>query len=655
MIRHLLMAGLTAGLLATASPALGQSPPYGIAAPSPYTASPPTPGALESDGQDGRYLLGGTWLQRADANNTGLAAGYWRDVASTAGWRAITVPNAYNAGDFTQASMNGSVEWYRRDFTLPPHAFASYVPGSAQSWVIEFESVDYTATVWLNGHELGSHDGGYLPFEFPLTDLRSGTNQLIVRVDDQRTPADFPPGPGGGWWNFGGILDAVYLLPVARADLDAVAIRPTLSCASGSSPARHAASLKRASQSSGCKASISERATVLNLSSSPQTVSLQGRYGGVGLKFGSTTIAPGGSWTPSATAALANPHLWAPGSPYLYRATVTLSDSRRRRLGGYTYLSGVRSITVSGGRLELNGRLLDLRGVNLHEQTLSTGAALSVAQQAQLIDWVRELGATIIRAHYPLDPELEEMADRDGILLWSEVPVYQAGDAYLEDPTWRARALALLADNIDANQNHPSILLWSIGNELPTPPTAGETAYIAAAAAEAKSIDPTRPVGMALSNWPGVPCEAAYAPLDVLGFNEYFGWFDAGGGTTDDRLELSPYLDGLRACYPSPAIMVSEFGFGADRAGPLEVRGTYLYQENELQFTLGVFATKSWLSGAIYFPMQDFAASPGYDGSDPLGNPPFVDKGVLDQYGNEKPSFALMAQLYGQVQQIAPP
>jgi beta-glucuronidase len=159
---------------------------------------------------------------------------------------------------------------------------------------------------------------------------------------------------------------------------------------------------------------------------------------------------------------------------------------------------------------------------------------------------------------------------------------------------------------------------------------------------------------MAVSNWPGVACQQAYAPLDVIGVNEYFGWFDAGGGTNDDRLELSPYLDSLRACYPTQALMVTEFGYGGDRNGPLEVRGTYGYQAAEIAFSLGVFATKPWLSGAIYFPMQDFAAQPGYVGSDPVGTPPWVDKGVLDQNGNPKPAFAVMAQQYAQVQQIGP-
>jgi beta-glucuronidase len=626
---------LSAVLLALAfgaSPAGAQAGPYSIV---PYRATPPTKGALLSDGPTGQYLLGGTWLYRPDLSDVGLADGWWHNVASTVGWSPVTIPNSYNAGDFSSASMAGWVGWYRRDFTLPNRAFAKYVSKLDSNWQIRFESVDYTATVWLNGHELGSHVGAYLPFELTLRYLKAGVNRLIVRVDNRRTKADFPPS-GNLWWNFGGIADVVYLRPVARADLDSVSIRPVLSCPT-------------------CSATIDEQATVENLTGRSQTVALTGRYGSVPVVFGVATIPAGGTWRPRAAIVLRHPRLWAPRSPYLYKATLTLTDRQGRALGGYTYESGIRTIKVTaGGRLELNGRALDLRGVSIHEQNFLTGEALTLAQMRQIIGWVKDLGATIIRAHVPLNPELEQLADQDGILLWSEVPVYQTSKAYLGEPSWRARALRLLQNNIETNQNHPSILLWSVGNELPTPPTAGEAAYIAEAAAEAKRLDPTRPVTMAISDWPGVACQAAYAPLDVIGVNEYFGWFDAGGGTTDDRAELSPFLDSVRACYPHQGLMVTEFGFNGNRNGPVEARGTYAFQDNSIKYHLGVFATKRWLSGAIYFNLQDFAARPGWDGANPLGTPPFVNNGLLDVHGNGKPAFSLVSSSFHSTVQLAP-
>jgi len=212
----------------------------------------------------------------------------------------------------------------------------------------------------------------------------------------------------------------------------------------------------------------------------------------------------------------------------------------------------------------------------------------------------------------------------------------------------------MLEDNILSNENHPSVLLWSIGNELPSPATGAEARYIAGAAALAKKLDPTRPVGMAVSNWPGLGCQSAYAPLDVIGDNEYFGWFDAGGGGDDDRDALSPFLDTVRACYPTKAIMITEFGFDANRDGPVEERGTYAFQANTIAFHLGVFATKPWLSGAMYFAMQDYVAFPNYSGGNPRPDPPFNQKGVVDFNGNFKPSWSVMAQIYHSTVQIAP-
>jgi beta-glucuronidase len=600
-----------------------------------YAPTPPTKGALYRDGQTDRYLLGGTWLYRADTTDVGVGQGWWRNVADTTGWSAVTVPNAYNAGDLSAASMAGYVGWYRRDFTLPAGAFPKYVPATARHWIIDFQSVNYTATVWLNGREIGSHAGAYLPFEFDLTGLHSGVNRLIVRVDNRRTKADLPPGPGGGWWNYGGLLQEVYLRAVARADISQVQVRPVLPCPT-------------------CASTIEEQALIRNVTGARQAVRLKGYYGHVRLDFGSAKIAPHSTWTASASAVIRHPSLWAPGHPTLYRATLTLSDGKGKSLGGYVDYSGIRSIKVTpGGRLELNGRLLNLRGFNLHEQSAATGAALSTAQMQQIMGWVRALGGGVLRAHYPLNPQIEEMADRDGILLWSEIPVYQVQSQYLNQPDWVARAHAMLQENILTNQNHPSVMLWSIGNELPTPATGPETSYIAGAAALAHQLDPTRPVGMAASNWPGVACQAAYAPLDAIGFNDYFGWFDAGDGGTADRQQLSPFLDNFRACYPTKALFVTEFGFEGSRAGPVEDYGTYDFQSNSVAYHLGVFATKRWLSGAMYFALQDFAARPGWDGGDPLGTPPFVQKGFVTLAGQYKPAAAIVSSIYRSTVQIA--
>ncbi|HWE32306.1 MAG TPA: glycoside hydrolase family 2 TIM barrel-domain containing protein [Solirubrobacteraceae bacterium] len=634
MTRRLLSAVITAAAVLGAT-AMGASAQPGPGPP--YIATAPTPHPLYQDGQTGRYLLGGEWLYQSDPTNIGLADGWWKNNPSTTGWAPITVPNAFNVGNYTDQGMNGIIGWYRRDFTLPTDTYGKWVTKRDQAWILRFESVNYHATVWLNGHQLGTHSVAFLPFEFDLRRyLQPGVNRLIVRVDNIRTAADFPPGPGGLWFNWGGILREVYLRAAARADLQQVLVRPVLPCPT-------------------CAATIEETATVRNVTTSAQTVRLTGTYGSLKLSFGEHKLAAGASWSASTSVTLAKPHLWSLGHGYLYKATLRLADLKGKRLAGYLTYSGIRLIKVVNGHLTLNGRLLHIRGVSLHEQNITDGSAMSPAQLQQLFGYARQVGATMIRAHYPLNPQLEEMADRAGILLWSEVPVYQTADRYLSQPGWLANAHALLRANILDNQNHPSIAIWSIGNELPQTVDPGEAHYISTAAALAHQLDPTRPVGMAIKDWPGLPCQAAqYSPLDVIGINEYFGWFDVGGGVTDDRDALGPFLDSAHACLPGKAIMITEFGVDGNRNGPVDERGTYAFQADTAAYDLGVFNARPWLSGALYFVLQDFVSFPEYSGGNPLPGSPYNQKGLFDVFGKPKPVESVVSSAYHDTTQLAP-
>jgi beta-glucuronidase len=609
--------------------ALSVAAPAGAAS----VAAPPTRPVPTVDGTTDRWLLGGTWLYRADPSDIGLGQRWWQG-AGTAGWAPVSIPNAENAADLSPEADLGTVGWYRRDFTVPADAFGAWVPAGRRDWIVRFESVNYLATVWLNGRLLGGHAAPGVPFELPLGALRPGVNQLVVRVDNRRTLEDLPPG-SGGWWNYGGILREVELRAVPGIEIAQAQVVPELACPR-------------------CAATVHESVLVRNLTGLPRIVTLRGRYGTAPLAFGRQKLAPYASWTATGTVRIAHPALWSIDHPTLYRATLALSDQAGRPLDGYLTLSGIRTITLTrDGRLELNGRLLTLRGVEVREQSLSTGGALSPGQEAQIIGWVRALGARLIRAELP-SPELQELADRDGLLIWSEVPVSGlTPDADLIAPAWRAEADGLLASEIAADGNHPSILVWGIGNELTTPDSANAAAYIAHTSRLSRQLDPTRPVGMAVSDWPGLGCRPALAPLQVIGVNEYFGWYDANGSTID-RDALGPYLDSLRACYPHRALMLTEFGFDANRTGPVEEHGTYAFQAVSVAYHLQVFATKPWLSGAIYFDLQDTPIGWWYTGGNPWPSPPFMDKGLLTITGAPKPAFAVAAAIYRHTRQIGP-
>jgi beta-galactosidase/beta-glucuronidase len=244
-----------------------------------------------------------------------------------------------------------------------------------------------------------------------------------------------------------------------------------------------------------------------------------------------------------------------------------------------------------------------------------------------------------VRSHYPLHPYFQEQADRLGIMQWSEIPVYSVKTPYLKQPLVRRLAARELESNILTNGNHPSVMVWSMGNELSARPGPVQGYYIRRAAASAKRLDPTRPVGLAVAGYPGVGCQSEYEPLDVIGVNEYFGWYPGPNGQIADRTALSEYLDSVRACYPRKAIVISEFGAEANREGPVEEKGTYSHQQDFVNYHLGVYATKPWLSGAIYWTLQEFRVRPNWEGGNPRPSSPIHQKAVIGFDGARKPAF----------------
>jgi beta-glucuronidase len=631
-----LLALLPAGARAQAPAPVPGTPAPGTTAPAPGGAVP-SARTLYADGPSGRFLMDGTWLYRADPSRNGDRLGWQRDPA-TAGWTATTVPNAWNATDESPASFAGAVGWYRRDFRLPTAA-------KAPMWVIRFESVNYRARIWLNGRPIGTHSGAYLPFELRLPRSylkRSGVNRLVVRVDSRRNGSDFPPAkfdargrPLGGWWNYGGILREVYLRRIDDIDLTTVDVRPDLPCAA-------------------CAATVTWEVVARNAGEVSRTISVTGRFGARRVRVGRAVVGPKSSVRLSARISVPKPRLWSPDRPFLYDAGLSVV-SGKRTLQRYTRKVGVRSVKVSGGRLLINGRALDIRGVGLQEDSRNQGFAITNAVRDQQIAWTRELGAGLLRAHYPLHPYTLEQADALGLLVWSEIPVWQVDTEELARREVRDAAVNVLRRHVLDARNHPSVLLWSIGNELSARPGPVQASYIAQAASAAKTLDPTRPVGLAVAASPTVGCQPEYGPLDVVGLNDYFGWYPGTNGVIADRDLLSEYLDGVRACYPDKAIVISEFGAEANRSGPVEERGTFEFQNDFIGFHLGVFATKPWLSGAIWWALQEFRVRPNWDGGNPRPNPPIHEKGVVTFDGALKPGFAELQRRFRATPQIAPP
>jgi beta-glucuronidase len=526
-----------------------------------------------------------------------------RDPQAAGAWTPVSIPHAANDGDLSPASFDGSVAWYRTRFGMPAGT-------AGRGWRLRFESVSERAQVWVNGQSAGAHEGAHVPFEVDAP-LRDGANEVLVRVDWRREPGGVP-GTRAFWWNWGGILREVYLRPVDRVDLQDVWVT-----------------------TSGRRVTV--RAQLRNATDAPQSVSLRGTLGPRGLAAPATAVPARGIATATLRLTLKGATLWSPATPKLYRlaldAAIDGTTVARWRAG-----VGLREIEVRRGHLFLNGRRVRLWGAAVHELATSTRSGREEDQRQ-----FEAVGARVIRSHYPLHPEMLEWADREGVLVWSEVPMFRATGPELEDPALREKALARLREAITRDRGHPSVLAFSVGNEPLRPFTAGTDAYVTEAAATVKRLAPDSLAAMALLGYERP--RKAFRALDLVGFNLYAGWY----GTRDPVTEVPRRLRQIREMFPRQATVISEFGAEANRHGPDTEKGTYQFQARFLGDSIAAYADDRHLSGAILWILRDFACAPGWAGGNPQPGPPWNFKGVLTAANARKPAHAVVARAFSRL------
>jgi beta-glucuronidase len=561
------------------------------AAASAYT---PTERASYTDGPNGRYLLGQGWSTSRDRGGP---------------WRKVSIPNAFNARDFSRASERSHVQWYRERFVLPSVSGAS-------AWRIRFESVNTSATAWLNGRKIGTHTGAHLAFELPAKGIHAGTNTLLVRVQGHASRNDIPPaGRERGWWNFGGILREVYLRKVSGFDLGNPQVIAT----------------------PGQPAHVSFSAEVRNTysTSGPADVALNvtGPNGfHVSLPVVGADVPPGGLQKVSGTFEIPQPALWSPDSPSLYMLTATLPGGQTT-----TIHFGVRQWSKApDGHALLNGRPLDLRGASFHEESLAHGAALNSRDEDLLADQLRALGANFTRAHYPPSERLLEAFDRLGIVFWEQIPVWRLKGKDLARTQLRRTILSRLRQTILRDRNHASVMAWGVANELVHGGRA-ETTYLSEAKSVVRKLDPTRFFAADQTLSPRTRLPAAFKKLDALGISEYIGWYG------DDPLSrVRPLLDSVHRRLPGVALFATEFGAEANRRGSARTKGTYAFQSRWLDRQLTTIDNTPFLGGAIVWLLRDYAVRPGWAGGNPRPSPPFSAKGLLDRHGRRKPAWSVV-------------
>ena len=622
----------------------GEAPPGGTQTPPPVApelrVERPGGEPLIREGQTDRQLLGGTWYFRQDDAFVGESE-RWFAQDDLTGWSEITVPHNWNATDTT--FNRSSIGWYRKEFTLPRS------PKKAlHFWKVRFEGNNYRTKVWLNGKELAFYTG-YFPFEVLLSNLREGRNTLVAEVSSLRSntdlthwrPAAFNGYGTGGWWNFGGILREVYARRVDTVDVEHVAALPRLRRIGG--PAR-----------------VEVRTTLRNFTKKDRDVSLIVTISGQRFRIEPETVPALGRRELSETFIIKRPRLWAPRSPELFDMSVS-AVTRREVRGTYRLSFGVRKIdTRPGGIITLNGKRLNLKGASIHEDDLQEGGALSQATRTLLLNRLKNLGATITRSHYPLHPAFIEALDRAGITYWVDAPVYQVPTSSWVRAGVRNLALRAAKLTVRNSINNPSILTWSLANEPseagPNLGTYGPSLvrYIRDASHAVRELDDTRLVSLDRQSRVGEPYTTdAHQYLDVLGVNDYFGWYRSVAENLPEQpatttADLSGYLDALHAANPDLPLLITEFGAEATRSGPVEQKGTFEFQRKWVMDHLAIHASKPFVNGSIHWALRDFRVHQTWQGGTPdeYAQPPWHNKSLIEENNHRKPVFLDVARLY---------
>ena len=506
----------------------------------------------------------------------------------------MQIPSDWNTQDERLFFYEGTV-WFKRSFQA--------VPMKDYRTLLYFGAVNYDCHVWVNGKKAGHHVGGFTPFNFDISDLlREGENVVIVKVDNKRHAEDVPT-QIFDWWNYGGITRDVKLVKVAPVYIEDYSLQ--------------LASLE------GRQLSFSAR---LNKAEAGHTVTLA--IPELKIKKTATTAADG-------TVTLnmkGKPTLWSPETPKLYRVNITLDQST------ISDEIGFRRIETRDKQILLNGQPIFLKGISIHNEKPNGGGRANTVEDARtLLSWAKELGCNFVRlAHYPHHEEMVREAERMGILVWSEIPVYWT--IAWKNPATYENAQNQLRDMIARDHNRANVIIWSIANE--TPHSAERDKFLGNLAKYARSLDDTRLISMAMevtgaSNYVNRLNDNMNEYVDVVSFNQYIGWYRDVNDAPKMRWEI-PY---------NKPVIISEFGGGASYGlhGPKNQRWTEEFQENLYIENLAMIDKIEGLSGTTPWILKDFRSPrrvlPGVQDY-------YNRKGLVSDKGEKKKAFFVLKKWY---------
>ncbi len=496
--------------------------------------------------------------------------------------------------------------WYEKDFehTTKPNTRTFLHIGAA----------NYRTFVWVNTKKICEHEGGYTPFDCELTSvLKDGKNFVVLSVDNTRI-ADGVPTLQTDWWNYGGLTRDVSLVELPTQFIDDYGLHLSRTDHNLIEGYVHV---------EGAPAGTEVTVSIPELHARTQATVDANSRAAVSLPVKSLS-------------------LWAPENPKLYKVEISANTDKIEDEIGF------RTIETRGTQILLNGQPVFLRGISIHaEAPYRTGRAYSQKDVDTLLGWAKELGCNYVRlAHYPHDERMTRTADKLGLMVWSEIPDYWA--LQFDNPAVLAKSKQQLGEMIRRDRNKASIILWSVANE--TPNTEARTKYLTTMVDLTHELDPTRLVTAALlvrteKNPDGhgttkIVDDPLGKALDVLGTNEYIGWYEQhaeGADTTTWDIR-----------YQKPLIM-SEFG-GDAKAGNHAPAGdthpalwTEEYQAEIYNHQTPMLNKIPQLRGISPWVLMDFRSArrvnPGLQDN-------FNRKGLISDQGQKKQAFYILQKAY---------
>jgi len=514
--------------------------------------------------------------------------------------QSLQVPGDWNTQTEKLYYYEGSV-WYRKKFDAP-------TDGPSNRAFLYFGGINYQADVYLNGKKLGVHVGGFTAFHYEISDLlKPQGNSLVIKVDNKRH-ADAVPTLNTDWWNYGGITRDVKLVMVAD-----VFIRDfSLNLASAKTKKLTGDVLL-----DGARGGETVHVSIPELELS-QSIEVN-QDGLAEFEF-------------SAQGA----QLWSPDTPKLYKVIFSTEHDT------LTDTIGFRTIATRGKQLLLNDEPLFLAGISVHEEYSAdgNGRVRNVTDARKLLAWASSLNSNFVRlAHYPHNEHMVREAEKMGILVWSEIPVYWTIN--WENSATYKNAEKQLVEMIDRDKNRAAIIIWSLANE--TPVSELRNTFLGKLASKARQLDSSRLLSAAMekhykegSNGIAMVEDPLAELVDIVSFNQYIGWYD---GLPDkaDRVNWEiPY---------NKPVFVSEFGGGALAGyhGDAKTIWTEEFQEQLYIKNLAMLDRIEGLVGLSPWILSDFR-SPRRVLADIQDD--FNRKGVLSNTGEKKKAFFVLRDFY---------